>query len=109
MEQAVVSERPAAPAASSSPADSYTARNGDTLWRIAQRVRGDTELDINQMMLALYRANPEAFMGNINALKAGAILRIPPTASANVLSAADAGAEVKRHHANKMHGPNARP
>lgn len=79
-------------------ADSYTARKGDTLWGISQRMRGNTGLDTNQMMLALYRANPEAFMGNINALKAGAILRIPPTDAANVLSSSEAGAEVRQQN-----------
>jgi pilus assembly protein FimV len=58
-------------------------------------------------MLVLYRANPEAFMGNINALKAGAILRIPPADSTNVLSATEAGAEVRQQ--NSAWGSGARP
>ena len=35
---------------------------------------------MNQMMLAIYEANPQAFAGNINYLKEGAILRIPADA-----------------------------
>ncbi|MDP7041455.1 MAG: FimV/HubP family polar landmark protein, partial [Gammaproteobacteria bacterium] len=55
----------------------YLTQRGDTLWRIAERSRANTGLSNNQMMLALYQSNPEAFLGNINQLKAGAILRIP--------------------------------
>jgi pilus assembly protein FimV len=32
---------------------------------------------MNQMMIALFQANPEAFSNNINELRQGAILRIP--------------------------------
>jgi len=32
---------------------------------------------MNQMMIALFRANPHAFSGNINVLYEGAVLRIP--------------------------------
>jgi pilus assembly protein FimV len=52
-------------------------QRGDTLWGITQRVRPDSRLTINQTMLAIYEANPEAFEGNINRMKAGASLRIP--------------------------------
>lgn len=87
--------------------DNYTARRGDTLWGIAQRVRGGTGLDINQMMLALYRANPEAFMGNINALKAGAVMRIPPTDATDAISAAEADAEVRQQNSAWNSGASA--
>lgn len=50
----------------------------DTLWEIAQRVRPNSQVSIQQSMLALQRANPEAFInGNINLLKRGQVLRIP--------------------------------
>src|SRR5690606_7758610 len=43
-------------------ADSYgPVATGDTLWSIATRTRHDESVTINQMMLALLRANPEAF------------------------------------------------
>lgn len=52
--------------------------SGDTLWSIATRARGDASISMQQMMLALLRANPDAFInGNINGLKSGQILRIP--------------------------------
>ncbi len=51
---------------------------GDTLWSIAKAMRPDRSVSIQQMMLALMRANPEAFInGNINGLKRGEVLRLP--------------------------------
>jgi pilus assembly protein FimV len=54
-----------------------TARN-DTLWGIARRVRPNNRVSIEQTMLALLDANPQAFYDhNINRLKAGYVLRVP--------------------------------
>ena len=52
-------------------------REGQTLWAIANR-RVSNPARIDQLMLAIYRRNPYAFFGNINRLRAGAVLRIPP-------------------------------
>ena len=52
-------------------------RRNDTLWKIATQVRhpGAT---MEQMMMALFQANPQAFIGNnINNLKVGEIMRVP--------------------------------
>ena len=52
--------------------------SNDTLWAIANQVRPDSSISVQQMMLALLRANPEAFIGgNINGLRQGQILRVP--------------------------------
>ena len=68
---------------------------GDTLWEIARELRPDSDVTIHQMMLALLRANPEAFShDNINWLKAGAVLWMPDDLELQVLSAAQAYAEV---------------
>jgi pilus assembly protein FimV len=49
-----------------------------TLWSLANQIRPDSSVTTQQMMLALLRANPEAFINNnINGLREGAILRIP--------------------------------
>jgi len=69
--------RVASPASVSQDEYGPTRRN-DTLWGIANSVRPDHGVSVEQMMLALLHANPEAFMnGNINNLKAGYVLHIP--------------------------------
>jgi pilus assembly protein FimV len=102
--------RAAAPSAAPSPApasraaprytgDSYgPVRDGETLWSIADRVRPQGA-SIQSMMLALLEANPEAFaIDNINALRRGAVLRIPP-ASELLQDKSVALAEVASQHA----------
>jgi len=73
-------------------------KRNDTLWAIAGGLVAETtSVSRNQMMLAIYQANPEAFTGNINRLKAGMILRIP-SASEVELGSRDATAEVRRQN-----------
>ncbi len=75
-----------------------TQRN-DTLWRIANRVRPDQGVTVDQAMLALLKANPEAFIGdNINRLKAGYVLHVPDRAAMTAVSAGAASAEVRRQY-----------
>lgn len=50
----------------------------DTLWSISSRARPDNSVSIHQTLVAIYRANPDAFNdGNINNLRKGAVLNIP--------------------------------
>jgi pilus assembly protein FimV len=50
----------------------------DTLWKVAEKVIRNKDISVEQMMMALYEANPEAFFKqNVNALSAGAILKVP--------------------------------
>ncbi len=72
---------------------------GETLWGITQRVKTDNRLTMNQAMLAIFEANPEAFGGNINVLRAGANLRIPTADEIFQIDRGYALAEAKRHHA----------
>ncbi|WP_229257759.1 FimV/HubP family polar landmark protein [Duganella margarita] len=69
--------QPAAkPAAKPSAAD-YTVKQGDNLTRIANQVK-PVDVSLDTMLVALYRANPEAFAGkNMNRLKSGQILAVP--------------------------------
>lgn len=72
---------------------------GDTLYGIASGMARASDVSINQMMLALKAANPDAFFkDNINDLKAGAILRIPTRELIDRRSAAVAAAEVHRQY-----------
>lgn len=73
----------AAPASTGKTGD-YRVKPGDTLAGIATRNQ-QANVSLDQMLIALYRANPDAFQGNnINRLRAGKILAIPdqPTAAA---------------------------
>lgn len=57
---------------------SIKVRSGDSLWTIARRVRPDASVSIRQAMLAIQAANEDAFPGgNINKLRAGAVLKVP--------------------------------
>lgn len=58
--------------------DEYTIQRNDTLWDIALAVRPSRDVSVQQAMLALKKANPDAFINNnINLLKRGKILRVP--------------------------------
>jgi len=85
----------AAPAGS---ADSYgPIRRNETLWTIASRTRPGNDITVDQMMHALLRENPRAFVNNnINRLKAGVTLKIPDRASITAITAGEAIAESRR-------------
>ena len=69
---------------------------GDTLWTISLKVRPNDRVSVQQTMLALQRANPEAFINNnINLLKAGHVLRIPDMDEIESDSTREAIAEVR--------------
>jgi len=71
------------------------ARN-DTLWRIAEQLRPDDSVTIQQVMMALLKSNPEAFYGNnINNLKAGYVLRISDRSLLTAMSADEAAREAR--------------
>jgi len=69
---------------------------GETLSAIARSAQAGERGNINQMMLALLKNNPNAFYkDNINALKRGAILRIPSADEIKAVgSASEAAAQV---------------
>jgi len=78
----------------SAPADSFRkqlrVQAGDTAGRIAEANR-PANASLDQMLVALLRANPSAFIGgNVNRVKAGAILDIPADAAANEVSRTEA-------------------
>lgn len=71
-------------------------RRNDTLWEIAQRVKSD-DMSVEQMMIALYEANPKAFYkDNINNLMVGQTLKVPDEEKVFELSRQEARAEFSR-------------
>jgi pilus assembly protein FimV len=96
--RAVERPSPAAPPATV-PGPYGPVKANETLWTIAQRLRPDDAVSMEQMMLALVRANPDAFVdGNINRLKAGAVLRAPEPHELTALSRAAALQEARRQN-----------
>ncbi|URX61394.1 fimbrial protein FimV [Luteibacter anthropi] len=74
-------------------------QRGQTLSSIARENAGGG--DLNQVMVALLKANPDAFYrDNINALKTGAVLRIPSPDDIKAQSVAAALTEVRRQNAD---------
>ncbi|MEE9332174.1 MAG: FimV/HubP family polar landmark protein, partial [Methylophilaceae bacterium] len=80
--------------------DDYLTRRGDTLSKIALRMK-PKGVSLDQMLVGLYEANPEAFVGkNMNRLRVGKILQPPSEAALNAMSRKEAVKEVKVQTAN---------
>lgn len=78
----------------------YTVRPGDTLWSIAERVRADRQLTLEQVMLAIFRNNPDAFFrNNVNNLYAGKVLKIPERDDVAAMPASEARREFRAQYA----------
>ncbi len=92
---AASTSRPAAAAvAPARPATTVSVKRGDTLGGIAERTRPATA-SLDQMLVALFRANPEAFIGNnMNILRAGSVLTVPQEPQVLATDAASARREV---------------
>ncbi len=70
-------------------------KKGETLAGIASELKPEG-VSLDQMLVALFRANRAAFAGNnMNRLKTGQILRVPEPAKASAVSTAEAAKEVK--------------
>lgn len=68
--------------------------HGDTLSRIARQVSPDG-VSLNQMLIALYRANRDAFLEkNMNLLKTGVILHIPEEGEITSVTTKEASREI---------------
>lgn len=87
----------AAPAAAKKPAGEYKVKAGDTLSRIASELK-PSGVSLDMMLVALYRANPDAFKGeNMNRMQAGRILAVPGADTVRATGAAEAKGIVTAH------------
>lgn len=78
----------------------YEVKRGDTLSKIVlgNKVEGAS---LQQMLVAMFRANPDAFVGdNMNRLRAGKILNIPDSDASTSVAAADARRVVRAQFAD---------
>jgi pilus assembly protein FimV len=92
---AATEPEPAPPLASGD----YEVQRGDTLSAIASRLTAGAEDDTRRLMVGLFQTNPDAFTGNMNQLRAGAVLRVPDEATLAAIPVAEARAEVRRQYA----------
>ena len=78
------------PDQSTSGARQVTVMPGDNASRIAAQNK-PSSVSLDQMLVALLKGNPDAFVGgNINLIKSGAVVDIPDEQAANALSPGDA-------------------
>lgn len=88
--------RPAAMPVASSEGQLAPVQRGQSLSQIARELSRESGASLNQTMVALMRANPEAFIrGNINLLKQGAVLRTPAQEELARVDASEARAIVR--------------
>ncbi|HEX9140317.1 MAG TPA: FimV/HubP family polar landmark protein [Steroidobacteraceae bacterium] len=71
----------------------YTVEHHDTLDRIVRLAGANSRSDRHRMMLAIFRANPDAFQANLNLLRSGATLHLPSMAEVAAISGDDADRE----------------
>jgi pilus assembly protein FimV len=77
-------------------------KKGDTLGAIA-RANLQPGVTLNQMLIAIFRANQEAFIrGNVNLVRTGKILNIPSAEAIGSVDVAEADRLVKEQHAQFM-------
>jgi len=94
---AASASNPSSTEASGPVGDGYHVAQGDTLTKIARSLSAaGSKADIDQSMIAMYRANPDAFGGNINILRRGAVLRVPGADEIAALNQTEAISEVHR-------------
>lgn len=81
-------------------ASRYRVKPGDTLGEIASQVK-PAEVSLDMMLVALYRANPDAFMGNnMNRLRSGRILTVPDAGTVGAIGEGEARGVVVAHAAD---------
>jgi pilus assembly protein FimV len=101
-ERVAATERAAAPVVDTARAaapGTYEVRRGDTLGAIA-RAHLPPGVSLNQMLIAIYRANQDAFLReNINLVRAGRVLNIPSAEAVSGIEVAEANRLVQSHRA----------
>jgi pilus assembly protein FimV len=70
--------------------EEYKVKSGDTLSKIASQFKVEG-VSLDQMLVAMYRANPDAFIGNnMNRLRSGEILSVPDASTASGVNGSEA-------------------
>lgn len=96
----VVAETPKAESqAEALDGQAVTTVKGDSLSAIALRLNIQ-EVNLDQLLIGLYQANPSAFAGNINRLKVGQVLKVPSLDALQAIDKKEAKAEVRAQVGN---------
>ncbi len=78
------------PAGSAENAETHLVKQGETLRKIAADSKYDG-VSLEQMLVGLFKNNPDAFVGNnVNRLKAGAILNVPEKSAVEAVTDVEA-------------------
>jgi pilus assembly protein FimV len=86
--------------AATAAASEHAVKYGETLSELAQEYRPEG-VSLDQMLVALYQANPQAFMGeNMNRLKTGAVLKLPGAEAARAVPPVPARELINAHSAD---------
>lgn len=89
---AAVTEKPQ----TNAPATEHVVKTGDTLGGIANKMQAPEGVSLDQMLVGLYKANPDAFVGNnMNRLKVGQIVRQPSAEELQAISQQEAAQEIR--------------
>lgn len=77
----------------------------ETLWSIAPRLHSDQAVSRYQVMLGLFKANPQAFQNscNMNSLKTGVLLQVPSLSILHAIDHTEAIQEVGKQEAQWQH------
>src|SRR6185503_12053431 len=91
---------PVRPSGAAAAVGTYEVKRGDTLGKIARENRPEG-VTMQQMLVALYRANQGAFIrDNMNLVRAGRILQIPDRETAAAVASTEANSVVRKHTAD---------
>jgi pilus assembly protein FimV len=83
--------------AANASAAEYVVKAGDTAYQIAAKNRPSNDVSVQQMMLAIQRANEDAFVNNnINRILTGKVLRIPSIDEVRVIEQDAAVAQISQ-------------
>lgn len=92
---------PGSPDAPPQVPDPYRVRPGDSLSEVAQRGPRPSGVSLDRLVLALYRANPDAFLGgNMNRLRHGVVLEAPTAAAIAATTDAEARQVIRAQSAD---------
>ncbi|MGZ9045831.1 MAG: FimV/HubP family polar landmark protein [Telluria sp.] len=97
----LASTPPGSPRETAASGDTYgPVQKGETLRKIAEETK-PSDVSLEQMLVALYRNNPSAFVSNnMNRMKAGQILKVPTSAEVAQIERKDANQEIRTHVAD---------